>query len=397
MTLPRLRLKPHEDRRLRQGHLWVFSNEVDTRATPLKDFTPGDLAVIEDAAGKALGVADVNPKALICARLLSRNPGQEIDRDFWFGRLRRALAWRERLDGRPYYRLVHGEGDWLPGLVIDRFGAVCVVQCNTAGIERHRTAILAALDQLLRPATIVLRNDSPVRSLEDLPSHVEIIGAPVETVTIEESGCRFLVDPVNGQKTGWFFDHRDNRVRAAALSGNARTLDLFCYTGAWAIQLAVAGAREVIGVDSSATALQLARENARLNGVEAKIAWVRADVFDYLKELKRERRRFDHVVADPPAFIKRRKDLSQGIEGYRRLNKLALARLTDGGILVSCSCSHHLEAARLQQLVSGAAAGISRTTTLFARGGQAADHPIQPAIPETDYLKAQFYRVAPWP
>ncbi|BCX80675.1 23S rRNA (cytosine1962-C5)-methyltransferase [Methylomarinovum caldicuralii] len=396
MTLPNLRLKRHEDRRLRQGHLWVFSNEVDTRATPLKRFEPGEAAVVEDAGGKALGIAYVNPNALICARLLSRDPRASVDRDFWLRRLQQALAWRERLFPRPHYRLVHGEGDWLPGLVIDRFGDVCVAQLNTAGIERHRHDILAALDRLLRPKTLVLRNDSPSRTLEGLATEVEVIGAPVEHVTVEENGCRFLADPVHGQKTGWFFDHRDNRARAARLAKDGRVLDLFVYTGAWGIQLAAAGAKEVVCVDSSAAALALARENARLNGVADRVAFVQADVFEHLKLLKQEKTRFDLVVADPPAFIKRRKDVARGMEGYRRLNKLALARLGEGGILVSCSCSHHLEAARLQQLVSGAA-GIARTCALFARGGQAADHPAHPAIPETEYLKAQFYRVIPWP
>ncbi len=398
MTLATLRLKRHEDRRLRQGHLWVFSNEVDTRATPLKAFEPGDLAVVEDAGGKALGIAYVNPNALICARLLSRDPATAIDRDFWLRRLRQALAWRQRRFPTPHYRLVHGEGDWLPGLVIDRFGDVCVVQLNTAGTERHRGDLLAALDHLLRPATLVLRNDSPARTLEGLPTAVEVIGKPLgASILVEENGCRFLVDPVGGQKTGWFFDHRDNRARAAALARDGRVLDLFAYTGAWGIQLAAAGAREVVCVDSSAAALELAQENARLNGVAERARFVQADVFDHLKQLKQEKVRFDLIVADPPAFIKRRKDVAKGIEGYRRLNKLALARLGEGGLLVSCSCSHHLEPDRLQRLVSGAAAGISRTTALFARGGQAPDHPVHPAIPETEYLKAQFYRVMPWP
>ncbi len=397
MTLPRLRLKPREDRRLRQGHLWVFSNEVDTGATPLKQFQPGEVAVVEDAGGRSVGVGYVNPNTLICARLLSRDPDEAIDRGFWQRRLEQALDWRRRRFPTPHYRLVHGEGDWLPGLGIDRFGDVCVVQLNTAGVERHRSDILAALDRLLAPRTIVLRNDSPARALEGLTGEVETLGAPVDTVTIEENGLRFLVDPVGGQKTGWFFDHRDNRARAAALADGARVLDLFCYTGAWAVQAAAAGAREVVAVDSAAPALALARENARLNGVADRIAWIQGDVFDQLKELKRERQRFDLVIADPPAFVKRRRDLAKGIEGYRRLNKLALARIEAGGVLVSCSCSHHLEADRLRQLVVGAAAGIGRTGALFARGGQAPDHPVHPAIPETDYLKAQFYRILPWP
>ncbi len=394
--LPRLRLKRHEDRRLRQGHLWVFSNEVDTKATPLKDFAPGDLVAIENSAGLTLGIGYVNPKALICARLLSRDPSQTIDSGFWHRRLAAALAWRESLFSAPFYRLVHGEGDGLPGLVVDRFGKVCVIQCNTAGIERQLESILGALGELLNPQAIVLRNDSFSRTLEGLPQQVTVLGTLPDTVLVEENRCRFQIDPVLGQKTGWFYDHRQNRVHAAALAKDLKLLDLFCYSGTWGIQAAACGAREVIGVDSSAAALELARENARLNGVEQKVRFVQADVFEFLKQIRQEKLKFDLIILDPPAFIKRRKDIAQGIEGYRRLHKLATACLTDSAILVSCSCSHHLAAQKLQQLVAGAALRNAREAALFARGHPGPDHPIHPAILETDYLKAQFYRVLAW-
>lgn len=394
--LPRLRLKRHEDRRLRQGHLWAFSNEVDTEATPLKAFAPGELALIENAAGLPLGIGYVNPKALICARLLSRDPTQTIDSDFWHRRLESALAWRERLFSAPFYRLVHSEGDGLPGLVIDRFGQVCVIQCNTAGIERQLENILTALAELIAPQAIVLRNDSFSRTLEGLPQQVTVSGTLPETVIVEENRCRFQIDPVLGQKTGWFYDHRQNRAHAAALSRGLKVLDLFCYSGNWGIQAAACGAREVIGVDGSAAALELAQENARLNRVEHKVRFIQADVFEFLKQIRQEGLRFDLIILDPPAFIKRRKDIAQGIEGYRRLHKLAMACLTDSAILVSCSCSHHLEAQKLRQLVASAGLRNGREAILFAQGHQGPDHPIHPAIPETDYLKAQFYRVLSW-
>lgn len=389
--LPRLRLKRHEDRRLRQGHLWVFSNEVDTEATPLKAFAPGDLTVIESSTGQAIGIGYVNPQALICARLLNRDPVRPIDSGFWRERLAAALAWRERLFPAPFYRLVHGEGDNLPGLVIDRFDQVCVVQCNTAGSERQLENILSALEELIRPKAIVLRNDSSSRTLEGLPRQVEVLGRLPEAVIVEENGLRFQIDPVQGQKTGWFYDHRQNRAQAATLAKGLKVLDLFCYSGAWAIRAAAFGAREVIGVDGSAAALELARENARLNRVEQKVRFIQADAFEFLKAIKHES--FELIISDPPAFIKRRKDLAQGIEGYRRLSRLALACLADSAILVNCSCSHHLEAQRLTQLVAGAAMSLRRETALFAQGHQGPDHPIHPAIPETDYLKAQFYRI----
>lgn len=394
MTLPRLRLKKHEDRRLRRGHLWVFSNEIDTRATPLKGLEPGALVQLEDPAGKPLGIAYVNPSALICARLLTRNASQSIDDRFWQRRLESAWHWRQRLFDKPFYRLVHGEGDGLPGLVVDRFDQVLVAQCNSAGIERQLPVLLTALDSLLAPATVVLRNDSPARLLEGLPQTVSVQGQSISPpLEIEENGQRFLIDPVHGQKTGWFFDHRSNRQQAAQLANGRRVLDLFSYSAAWGIQAAGAGAEEVVCVDSSEAGLTLARDNAKLNQVISKMTFVKADVFEYLKQGKKEGQTFDLVIADPPAFIKRRKDLIQGIEGYRRLNRLALALLKPGGILISCSCSHHLPGERLQHLICRAGHALGQELALFKRGGQGPDHPIHPAIPETEYLIAQFYRV----
>nr|BAL57256.1 hypothetical conserved protein [uncultured Gammaproteobacteria bacterium] len=393
MTLPRLRLKKREDRRLRQGHLWVFSNEIDTQATPLKAFAPGDLAALEDSSGRFIGTAYVNPNALICARLLSRDRDEAIDLNFWRTRLAAALAWRERLFPTPYYRLVHSEGDWLPGLVIDRFDPVCVVQANTAGIERRLDEILSALSDLIRPKAIVLRNDSPSRALEGLPAQVEVQGELPEVVCAEENGLLFRIDPLKGQKTGWFYDQRPNRALAASLARGLSVLDLFCYTGAWAVQAAVAGAKRVIAVDSSASALALAQENAKRHQVADKIQFVQAEVLDFLKQARQTGERFGLIVCDPPAFIKRRKDIAQGIRGYGHLNRLALACLERPGILVSCSCSYHLPAAQLQRLIAHAAQRTASKIALFAQGHQGPDHPIHPAIPETEYLKAQFYRV----
>ncbi len=390
MHLPRLRLKRHEDRRLRRGHLWVFSNEVDTQATPLTGFAPGDLALIEDSAAHPLGLGYVNPNALICARLLSRDPNENSDVSFWRKRLRRALEWRERLFPTPFYRLVHGEGDYLPGLVIDRFDRTCVLQCNTAGMERQLGNLLSALEELIRPQAIVVRGDSASRALEGLAERLEVLGKLPETVLVEEEALTFQIDPLHGQKTGWFYDQRQNRALAASLAEGLDVLDLFCYVGAFAIQAATQGAKCVVAVDSSAPALALAKENAHRNRVADKLEFVQADVLEFLKQLK-GRKRFDLIFCDPPAFIKRRKDLAQGLKGYYHLNRLALACLKRPGILVSCSCSHHLSAAELKALIARTQA--PREIALFAQGHQGPDHPIHPAIPETEYLKAQFYRV----
>lgn len=392
MTLwPRLRLKKNEDRRLSAGHLWIFSNEVDTSQTPLKGFAPGDLAVIENARGQPLGLAYVNPDSLISARLLSRDSREEIGTAFFAKRLERALALREWVYGRPFYRLVHGESDGLPGVVIDRFGDVFVVQTNTAGMERFQEFILGALDMLCVPRAVVLKNTSGLRALEGLDCYTRMakgeLSAPVE---IEENGARFLVEPVGGQKTGWFFDHRENRAALARLCGGRRVLDLFSYTGAWGIQAALAGAAWVECADSSASALALARENARINGVAERMTFEQADVFELLGRIREEGRRFDVVVLDPPAFIKRRKDVSQGVEAYRRVNQAALQVLGAEGILVSASCSFHLPRDTLHDLLRATARQAGRRLVFFGRGGQGADHPIHPAIPETDYLKAFF-------
>ncbi|MGZ8242934.1 class I SAM-dependent rRNA methyltransferase [Methylomagnum sp.] len=390
-ALPRLRLKKNEDRRLRGGHLWIFSNEVDTAATPLKAFAAGDLAVLESSRGESLGLAYVNPDSLISARLLCRDIHANIDPAFFIRRLERARELRDWIYDRPYYRLAHGESDGLPGTVIDRFGDVFVVQTNTAGMERLQEPLLAALERLFKPRAVVLKNTSGLRTLEGLETYTRMaVGESVGPVEIEENGARFLVDPIGGQKTGWFFDHRDNRARLAKLCRGRKVLDLFSYTGAWSVQAALAGAARVDCVDASQAALDFARENARLNDVADRMDFVKDDVFDFLKRAREERRHYDVVVLDPPAFIKRRKDLAHGVEAYRRLNQAALQVLAYGGVLVSASCSFHLPRETLHDLLRSSARHVDRHLVFFARGGQAPDHPIHPAIPETDYLKVFF-------
>jgi 23S rRNA (cytosine1962-C5)-methyltransferase len=389
--LPRLRLKKNEDRRLRGGHLWIFSNEVDTAATPLKAFTAGELAVVENSRGESLGLAYVNPDSLISARLLCRDIHAEIDPAFFVRRLQRARELRDWIYDRPYYRLAHGESDGLPGAVIDRFGDVFVVQTNTAGMELLQEPLLAALERIFKPRAVALKNTSGLRTLEGLGAYTRMaVGEPVGPVEIEENGARFLVDPIEGQKTGWFFDHRDNRAKLAKLCRGRKVLDLFSYTGAWSVQAALAGAARVDCVDASESALRFAEENARLNGVADRMEFVKDDAFDFLKRAREERRHYDVVVLDPPAFIKRRKDLSQGVEAYRRLNQAALQVLAYGGVLVSASCSFHLPRETLHDLLRGSARHVDRHLVFFARGGQGPDHPIHPAIPETDYLKVFF-------
>ncbi len=393
MDLPALYLKRGEDRRLRSGHLWIFSNEVDNARSPLANFTAGETVTVRDQRGAALGNAYVNPQALICARLFTRNPARRLDEGLMAERLGRALVLRETLFAGPYYRLAFSEGDGLPGAIIDRYGEVIVVQITTAGMERSRAALLAALEGLLRPAAIVLRNDTGARQLEGLNNEVEVItGRLPEELIIEENGARFLVDTLTGQKTGWFYDHRGNRARMQQYVRGKTVLDAFSYTGGWGIAAAAAGARRVLCLDSSAAALQRAADNASLNNVQDRIETHAGDVFDTLKDLHEQAHRFDVVLLDPPALIKRRKDLAAGTRAYQRLNQLALKLLSDDGVLVSSSCSFHLPTSALQQAILKASRAMGQSLQLLEHGHQAPDHPVHPAMPETEYLKTLFVR-----
>lgn len=390
-----LRLKKNEERRLRAGHLWVYSNEVDTGHTPLTAFEPGQLVMIEAYNGKPLGTGYVNPHSLICARLVSRDPAHVLSKSLLVHRLNVALALRERLYGKPYYRLVHGEGDALPGLVVDRYADVLVVQLTTAGMERAREAVIEALQKVIKPTGILLRNDSSIRVMEGLQNYVEVIGQIPDILDLEENGVRFQVSAQSGQKTGWFYDQRENRARLSRYVKDLRVLDLFSYVGGWGVQAAVAGAREVICVDASHDALMQVAVNAELNAVQSRVLVRKGDAFDVLRELREAREHFDVVVLDPPAFIKRKKDAKAGVEAYQRINQQAMQVLAKDGILVSASCSYHLEASALQQLVLAASRHVDRSMQILERGRQGPDHPMNPAIPETEYLKALYCRVLP--
>ncbi|MGZ5015703.1 MAG: class I SAM-dependent rRNA methyltransferase, partial [Methylobacter sp.] len=294
MAHPEIYLKKNEDKRLRKGHLWVFSNEVDIKRSPLEQFNAGDLVQVKSDDGKVLGTAYINPQALICARLLSRKANLKCGANFFKERLATALALREKLFDKPYYRLVFGESDGLPGLVIDRFGPVLSVQITTAGIEQRKESLFAALHELLNPEAIILKNDNSQRQLEGLSMESELAyGKLSMPLIIEENGAQFKVDILEGQKTGWFYDHRTSRAQLAGIAKNQRVLDLFCYTGAWSIPAALAGALDVTGVDASESALALAAENAALNGVRDKTQFVRSDVFEFLKQARLENRLYD--------------------------------------------------------------------------------------------------------
>ncbi|MEI8209647.1 MAG: class I SAM-dependent rRNA methyltransferase, partial [Methylococcales bacterium] len=350
---------------------------------------------IKSEDGKILGTAYVNPQTLICARLISRKPHLKLGSNFFKERLGTALTLREKLFDKPFYRLVFGESDGLPGLVIDRFGDVLSLQITTAGIELRKEILLGVLVELLNPTAIILKNDNGQRLLEGLSQESEIAyGQLPDSLIIEENGAQFKIDILEGQKTGWFYDHRSSRALLASLAKNQRVLDLFCYTGAWGIPAAIVGAAEVTCVDASEGALTLAKENAVLNGVADRMHFERSDVFDFLKQARLDNQLYDIIVLDPPALIKRKKDFKLGYEAYRRLNHLALQVLSKNGILISASCSFHLSRENLHEILRSSGKHIDRHLVFFASGGQGPDHPIDPAAPETEYLKTFFCAVS---
>lgn len=392
---PALYLRRGEERRLRAGHLWVFSNEVDVARSPLTGFAPGDAVTICDHAGKSLGNGYVNPNTLIAARLVDRG-GHAIDRSLIVHRLNVALALRERLHPEPFYRLLFGESDGVPGLVVERFDDVVVAQLTTAGMERIADDIAEAIVKVLRPRALVWKNDSGARAIEGLPEYADFaFGALDGPLRVREGGLDFDVDVIGGQKTGWFYDQRANRDRLAPYVAGKRVLDVFSYAGAWGLRAAAFGAESVECVDVSGRAVEMIRRNAALNGLQDRVTATEAEAFDFLKAARAERRRWDVVILDPPAFVKRKKDLKEGALAYRRLNELGMQVLERDGILITASCSHHMPRTLLMDGVQAGVRHLDRFAQMIEPLSQSPDHPVHPAIPETDYLKGYVFRVTP--
>jgi len=383
-------LLPRADRRVRLGHAWVFSNEVDISRSPLTAYAPGDLAVVRDAYGKPVGTAYVNPGALICARILTSDAKARIDKEWWMSRFRRAIELRDLVYSTPHYRAIYGESDGCPGLVVDRYGDVLVAQLNTAGIVKMRSDVVEALQAVVKPRGILLRSAGSVRQIEGIDEFDEAVGDVPDVADVEEDNAVFSAPLRKGQKTGYFFDQRDNRSRLARYVRGKRVLDMYSYIGSWGVRAARFGAGEVTCCDSSQLALDYARENAERNGVAVETRL--GDAMDVLSSFAVDSKRFDVVIVDPPALIKRRKDVAAGQAHYERLNRLAFSVLAPGGILVSCSCSHHLEPAMLQRAILGAAKDAGRRVQILEKHAHAPDHPIHPAMPETEYLKGFFIR-----
>jgi 23S rRNA (cytosine1962-C5)-methyltransferase len=386
-TRPRVTLLVGRHRRAEGGHPWIYSNEVQMDAAT-KTLAPGTLVTLRRADGSPLGVAMFNPHTLLAARLVDRDTARPIGRRFLVRRIERALKLRERLFDTPFYRLVHAEADGLPGLVVDRFGTVLVVQSNTAGTARLEPVVLAALGELLSPETIVLRNDSPARGLEGLGSETRLARGGLDSpATVHENGAVFHADLLAGQKTGWFFDQRDNRRFIAGLARGARVLDLYCFTGGFAVQAARAGAAVILGIDRSEPALALAVKAAELNGVGQTCSFHRGEAFAEAGALAAKGERFDIVVADPPAFAKSRREVPAALRGYRKLARLAASVTAGGGVLFLASCSFHVGAAEFAEAVRRGLADAGRAGRILRAAGADADHPVHPALPETAYLK----------
>jgi 23S rRNA (cytosine1962-C5)-methyltransferase len=377
-------LKKNADRRVRKGHLWVFSNEIAD--PPVAELEPGSVHELRDSGGEFLGMVYANPASLITARILSRKR-TDIDEEFLQSKILAALDRRRRLfPDRDFYRVVFSESDLLPGLIVDRYGSILSIQSLTAGMDKLMETVLSVLIAELSPEGICLRNDSPMRLLEGLPQEKTIAyGSVPETLTLESSGVKFLVDIINGQKTGFFLDQESNRhiMRQYVFPG-ARVLDLFAYTGAWGLHAAVAGAEEVTAVDSSRAALDIAFANAALNGVQDRFLPTKDSVVDYLKKTHST---WDVIVLDPPAFIKGRAQIKEGVKGYIDINRRALTKLNPDGILVTCSCSHHLESAAFEEVLLSASRQSGKDLRILEVRGQGPDHPYLLAMPETRYLK----------
>lgn len=376
--------------RILAGHLWVFSNEL---ATSPKRFTPGALVELTDKRGTFLGVGYVNPHSLISIRILTRQR-EDINEAFFKRRIESALDYRRRVLGqKDSFRAVFSESDLLPGLVVDKFDDCLSVQFLTLGMEALGDMVIKALDGIFSPSTIVLRNDSSIRTLEGLPLEKKLMKGDLDKLPVmEEDGIKIEVDPLLGQKTGFFHDQTENRAAFAALAREGEGLDLFCYTGAWSLKLAKMGVR-MKGVDSSDYAIGQARRNAEKNGLAAKCDFVKADVFEVIKEEREAMRKYDFIVLDPPAFVKSKAKITEALRAYADINSACMSLMEYGGLLATSSCSYHVDRAMFIDMLRAAAKHAGKQARIIEVRSQAKDHPIALAVPETEYLKCVIMQI----
>lgn len=391
--IPRVQLRPGADKRFKSGHNWVYSNEIQMNDAA-KALTPGSIVQLQRGDKKALGVGTFNPHCLIAYRGFTRSGARHIDKKLITERLKRALQLRNTLFAVPHYRLVHGDADGLPGLVIDRFGDCVVVQTATAGMELMLDQVVAAIETVIAPEILILANEGQFRKLEDLPAYSKVLkGEAPTSIPVLENDLTFFADPMGGQKTGWFFDQRPNRAFIAGLTKGRSVLDLYTYAGGFGVTAAARGAESVLMIDRSESSLGLARQAADANGVSETCQFSATEVFGALERFADSKRRFGVVIADPPAFVKSKKDVGAGIKGYRKLARLCATAVEPQGFLLIASCSHHMHEQRFIEETSRGIGQAGRAPRLIYRSGAGPDHPVHPFMPETEYLKALVYQL----
>lgn len=390
--MTRIRLKKNEERRIRGGHPWVFSNEIE-RIDGVRD--AGVAAELFDVGGGFLGCGYYTPHSLIAFRLLSRQQEDLDSAQFYEQRIAVALAHRQAIyPALKTFRAVYGESDFLPGLVVDKYGDYLSIQMLSAGMDLRRDLILEALQRVFAPKGIIARNDVSVRSLEKLEEKVEVLAGEIpEQVEIEENGLRFLINLREGQKTGGFLDQKQNHLLLRDICRDRAMLDCFCYAGSWAVHAGHFGAASALGLDISARAVEQASRNAALNGVADRVRFEECDVFERLRSLKHEGKAYDVIVMDPPAFVKSRKNIAEATKGYLTINRRALELLQPGGYLITCSCSFHMGREPFREMLVNAARLARREVRLVATCSQAPDHPVLLSFPESEYLKCFVLQV----
>lgn len=389
-------LKKGEGRTLKSGGLWIYDNEIQSIMGHCED---GDIVLIRDFDGYPLGRGFINRRSKLTVRMLTRNPNQEIDDDFLRRRVKAAWEYRKKTVDTGSCRLIFGEADFLPGIVIDKFADVLVVESLALGIDRLKLRIVEYVRQVLaedgvRIRGVYERSDARVREKEGMQRCKGFIGEPFDTrVEIEENGVRYIVDVVDGQKTGFFLDQKYNRLAIHKLCQDAEVLDCFTHTGSFALNAAIAGAKHVTGVDASETAVEQARENAALNGVENRVEFLCEDVFELLPRLEQEGKQYDVVILDPPAFTKSRSSVKNAVKGYREINLRGMKLVKEGGFLVTCSCSHFMDYDLFTKTIHQAANNVHKRLRQVEFRTQAPDHPILWAADESYYLKFYIFQV----
>lgn len=390
LPLAPVRLKKPCEEAVRAGMPWVYAGDI-VESSELMGLPSGALVSVESARGQFIGIGYYNAQSQLACRVLTLKK-EPIDAAWFARRITRAQALREKAVGVPYYRLVHSEGDFLPGLLLDRFGDVMVAQSGTAGMDALQPAWMQAVEQVVVPKAVVLRNDTGARLREGLAQGVCVLQGEVpDLVELQENGCWYYADVRKGQKTGWFFDQRDNRALIAGLCKGKRVIDVYSHSGGFGVLAAKAGAAEVVCVDSSKLALELAEATAARNGV--RVECVQGDAFAVMERLAKEGKRYDIVLADPPAFVKSRKDIAAGMKGYEKVSRLAAGLCVDGGLFFTASCSHHASRGAFTNAVLAGAKKAGYAGTILKQTSAGIDHPLHAKLPQNEYLKGVLLKM----